>query len=463
MIQVDFAQAAGVLKPLHGVNNGPISFGSMLDNRHRFRELGVPWVRLHDTNWPHPREVDVPQIFPDFNADPEEPASYCFGPTDDYLRSILDTGAQIIFRLGTSIEHYARKRYIFTPPDPAKWARICLGIVRHYSEGWANGIPKAVEYWEIWNEPDLGEKMWSGRFEDYLELYRVTATTLKAHDPKLRVGGPAACMYDRPSYAQFIAYCAQHTLPLDFYSWHLYAPRPEDLVKRAVDIRQLLDAHGFHDTPCFLTEWNFLPAPWEILCSQDEYLRRASFERLKSEEGAAFCASTLIKMQDAPVDIMNYYDAQAMTWFCGLFDYYGVPQKTFHAFKAFKEMLAYPQRVVASCDIPGVDVLAARSADGRASALLIANFGAHEGKISIGFAGLAGAAAPVIRLLDRDHNLEPLSAVATGANAFVVGQGHLSREQVAGESGAGRLELLLRRHAVVLVQLGGELSMQGRA
>ncbi len=64
-IAADFSTSVGTLKPLHGLNNGPINFGSMLDNRHRFRELGVPWVRLHDTNWPHQREVDMPQIFPD--------------------------------------------------------------------------------------------------------------------------------------------------------------------------------------------------------------------------------------------------------------------------------------------------------------------------------------------------------------------------------------------------------------
>ncbi len=73
MITVDFSKRLGVLKPLHGLNNGPINFGGMLNNSHRYRELGVPWVRLHDPNWPHPREVDVPQIFPDFDADPDDP------------------------------------------------------------------------------------------------------------------------------------------------------------------------------------------------------------------------------------------------------------------------------------------------------------------------------------------------------------------------------------------------------
>lgn len=448
-ITIDFSKSNGRLKPLHGVNNGPISFGSMLDNRHRFRELGVPWARLHDTNWPHPREVDVPQIFPNFDADPDDPASYCFGPTDDYLRSILETGAKIIYRLGTSIEHYARRRYVFPPADYAKWARICRGIVRHYTEE----MPGAVEYWEIWNEPDLGVKMWSGTYADYLELYRVTATTLKQYNPQLKVGGPAACIFDKPSYPHFLAYCRDHRLPLDFYSWHLYARQPDEFVTRTRDIRQRLDEHGYHATPVFLTEWNYLPAPWEVLCAQDEYLRRDGFEKLKNEEGAAFCASTLIRMQDAPINIMNYYDGQAMTWFCGLFDYYGVPQKTFYAFKAFRELLRYPERVTATCEIPGVDVLAARTTGGKSGALLLANFGVHEGKVSIRLAGLP-AGNRTIHLVDRDHNLEPLSAAGVGVNAFVAGQDHLSKGQALAAAGTETVELQLRRHAIVLVRLG---------
>ncbi len=451
-ILVDFSQRQGAFKPLHGLNNGPIAFGGMLDNSHRYRELGVPWVRLHDPNWPHPREVDIPQIFPDFAADPDDPASYCFGPTDDYVRSILATGARIIYRLGTSIEHYPRKRYVHPPADFAKWARICLGIVRHYTEGWADGIPGAVEYWEIWNEADIGEKMWTGAYAQYLELYRATAPVLKAHNPALKVGGPVAAMLDTPDLTRFMAFCREHRLPLDFYSWHLYTPDPGQFVSQAHRIRGLLDDHGFAGTPMLLTEWNFLPAPWPILCSQDEYLRREHFERLKSAEGAAFCASTLIRMQDAPVDIMNYYDGQAVTWFCGLFDYYGVPTRTFQAFKAFRELLAHPERVAASCGIPGVDVLAGRTADRRSGAVLIANFGAHEGRIDIGLSGLEGtAAAPDILLIDGDHALQRLSARSAAANAFVVGQDHLDKTQVTSTGDAGRMTLQLRRHSVILI------------
>ena len=215
----------------------------------------------------------------------------------------------------------------------------------------------------------------------------------------------------------------------------------------------MLDTHGYGHLPVLVTEWNWLPAPFEVLCAQDEYLRRENFERLKSAEGAAFCASTLIRMQDAPVDIMNYYDGQAMSWFCGLFDYYGVPQKTFYAFKAFEELLAYPERVAATCDVEGVDVLAARSADGRSGAVLVANFGAHQGKLTIRLVGapdMAGGTSTIL-LVDHDHNLEPLTAIGLGLNAFVVGQNHLGKDQALAQTSTGTVELQLRRHAVCLI------------
>ncbi len=117
-----------------------------------------------------------------------------------------------------------------------------------------------------------------------------------------------------------------------------------------------------------------------------------------------------------------------------------------------KELLAYPERVAATCDIPGVDAIAARTADGRSGALLIANFGAHEGKVTIEATGLATATATDIRLIDRDHALQPLSALAAGANAFVADQVHLGHDQALATGGPGRLEMLLRRHAVCLVR-----------
>ena len=41
------------------------------------------------------------------------------------------------------------------PKDFKKWAVICEHIIRHYTEGWADGFFYDMPYWEIWNEPDL--------------------------------------------------------------------------------------------------------------------------------------------------------------------------------------------------------------------------------------------------------------------------------------------------------------------
>ncbi|MCK4515756.1 MAG: hypothetical protein KAU31_10890, partial [Spirochaetaceae bacterium] len=139
-VTVDFNESKERLKPLHGVNNGPVGYGSLIDVSDRFRELAIPYVRLHDPNWPHPREVDIPQIFPDFGADPGEPASYAFDRTDAYIQSVLDTGAKIVYRLGVSIEHTEKKYYTHPPSDYDRWAAICLGIIKHYNQGWAGGF-----------------------------------------------------------------------------------------------------------------------------------------------------------------------------------------------------------------------------------------------------------------------------------------------------------------------------------
>jgi hypothetical protein len=102
------------------------------------KELGFPLTRLHDCPYMAPETVDVHAIFPLFDADPADPKNYRFAMTDDYIQSILDCGSQIVYRLGESIEHTTRRKYHIHPPrDFAKWAAICVNIIRHYNDGWA--------------------------------------------------------------------------------------------------------------------------------------------------------------------------------------------------------------------------------------------------------------------------------------------------------------------------------------
>ena len=178
----DFNNVVGKIKPMHCGNGGPRVGGRTLplNFTNEFMEMGIPYTRLHDIEYPYGLNqfVDVHCIFPDFDADVNDPASYNFKPTDDYLNAIVNAGCKVFYRLGESIDHFPKPLYIHPPKSAKKWAEICEHIIMHYNEGWADGFNMGIEYWEIWNEPD-NRKMWTGTPEEFFELYSVTANHLK--------------------------------------------------------------------------------------------------------------------------------------------------------------------------------------------------------------------------------------------------------------------------------------------
>ena len=126
-IKVDFSSpSVGNIRPLHGVNSGPMTKVFTYDARPFFVQGGFPYVRLHDCEYPFGSGefIDIPCIFKNFDADENDPASYNFGNTDEYIRQCLNVGSKIIYRLGVSIEHSPVKRYTAPPKDFAKWPKI---------------------------------------------------------------------------------------------------------------------------------------------------------------------------------------------------------------------------------------------------------------------------------------------------------------------------------------------------
>ena len=202
--------------------------------------------------------VDIHCVFPNWDADPDDPASYDFIPTDAYIQSILDTGCGVFYRLGASIEHGPKKYFIHPPADNLKWAKICAGIVRHYNHGWADGFHHGIRYWEIWNEPE-GGAMWTGTRAQYFNLYATASKYLKAQFPEIMVGGYASCGFyavTRPDadaffqsfvpYAeQFLDFISAEQAPLDFFSWHLYSDNVQEFAAHADYVDALLARHGY--------------------------------------------------------------------------------------------------------------------------------------------------------------------------------------------------------------------------
>lgn len=375
-ISVDFKEfTKNIIKPMHGVNNSPVMLDKPIET---FREAGIPYVRMHDTGGAYGRNtfVDIPNVFPDFDADENDPASYTFEFTDAYFKQIYASDSKVFYRLGVTIENwYKIKAYrIYPPKDFAKWARICEHIIRHYTEGWANGFHYDMEYWEIWNEPE-NPPMWQGTKEQFFEMYKVTASHLKKCFPNIKVGGYASCGFYVVSGAnnsdffksfitwaeEFTAMCAKENIPLDFFSWHRYFDNSACLIPEAEYVRELLDKNGLTETESIFNEWNYC-------CGKNG----CTWDVMKEAEGASNIAKAMITLQKLPVDKAMYYDALPTRAYCGL--YYFPSQTvtpTYYTFKAFNSLYKLKKEVAATAEDKDIAVLAA--ADGKAGAVMIAN------------------------------------------------------------------------------------------
>lgn len=383
---VDFSKSLGKIRALNGVCNGPLRVGGhTTDMATLHAEAGFPSVRLHDCHWPNPNVVDIPCIFPLFHADPDDPRNYVFAPTDHYLEPIVKNRCQIVYRLGVSIEHLTRF-YVHPPEDFQKWAKICVNVIRHYNDGWANGFHYNIKYFEIWNEPNIGLLMWSGTREQYYDLYRVAATALKAYDPSLKVGGPVTSQADEGTIRSFLAYCRDRELPVDFLSWHCYDSSPRAIIRSAVTARALLDEYGFRKAESYCTEWRPMIASFDALSWKKDLPAtavREAFARNRNHEAAAFAASVLMLVQDSPIDMAHFYTADDSPW--SMFDEFGVPGKAFFAFKAFNQLLQTPNRVAAegATDGDGVMLCAGEANDRKTAAFLLSNFRGKQSQVAI--------------------------------------------------------------------------------
>jgi xylan 1,4-beta-xylosidase len=113
-------------------------------------------------------------------------------------------------------------RMNITPPkDWAEWGALVEAFARHSIERYGREEVRTW-YFEVWNEPNLGG-FWTGTQADYWKLYATAAAALKRVDAGLRVGGPATSKAHW--IADFIAFCDQNSVPVDFISTHLY---PQD-------------------------------------------------------------------------------------------------------------------------------------------------------------------------------------------------------------------------------------------
>lgn len=397
IVLVDAASDLGTMKPLRGVNSGPLPWSDRpaverlddqveVSDRTGYRSLGadassgyraanIELVRIHDNYGPGDIHADFRgtrtmadgstvsaaflnalAMFPDMAADPTKPASYNFGPTDRLMKSVHDIGAHALFRIGASAGDNSGVPDSFrSERDYDRYAEIVRHVVLHYNKGWSQGQAYGVKYWEVLNEPD-------GRFDPdkYAKLYGKLAKAVKLADKDAWIGGPALMFtHNGPDYREnFLKYVKTNRLPLDFWTFHDYnvdAADPYLYVRLGEDMRKLLDSHGFRKTKIIMDEWNVLGIDPELLTLGGR---------------AAFTASAIIYMQDSPIDDQTFYMGP------NLFGEDGKsPNKIGQALIAVGKMKETPVRLaVSGDDKQGFAIQAGKSADGGKINIVISNY-----------------------------------------------------------------------------------------
>lgn len=422
-LKVDWTNELGPVKPVNGVGQPPmIGAPAEFPLMHYLKDAGIPYSRLHDVGgwFGGNLYVDIPNLFPNFDADENDPANYLFDATDALMKALRANQIEPIFRLGVTIENFAgwdmgfKPRRIYPPKDYAKWARICEHVIRHYTEGWAHGMKMKITYWEIWNEPEnhyiiKKNPMWRAPFEEYMKFYGVVTPYLKSKFPHLKFGGYGSCGFEAPftkrgdmdkvSWKQinhfvtcasnFLASAKKENWPLDFFSFHSYSGVGQAL-KEVEFADRLLTDHGFPREKCLRVFDEWLPNP-KLMYSG-------------TAGQAALVAAEMIGLQNGPCDIACIYDARCkVSAYTPLFNALTrKPYKAYQAFMAFKALRDCGTAV--ATEVKGSQKLYAAAAKGeKGAAVMIANTTGDGVATTYDF---QGRKVVEVRLTDTQHTNE---------------------------------------------------------
>ncbi|WZH37352.1 MAG: hypothetical protein PIR02_01520 [Microbacterium enclense] len=365
-VRVD-AGAASEWKPLNGVGGlpGPATGHPQFpDLTPVWKDAGVTLVRSFDWMSRLDTRDNPTSLFPKWDADPDDPASYNFTATDEWVDAVHAIGAEVLFTVASSIPSNKLPAH-----DIELYGRVVEHVVRHYAQGWAGGPATPIHLWEFGDQPDLGPLHFAGRPEEFYEMYAAFCAAVRRVDDSLVIGGPAVAFplnADAAYREGFLSYVREHDLPLDFFSFLWFTDSSRDPLNFgyvADDLRHLLDGYGFTDTELWLCYWNYLSIPTSSA---------------PTDEKGAFQAATAIHLQDTVIDRAFFFRADS-----GLDPHYGMvdpagisgadgPDERTRALILAGTALTGERLAVTGGDTSGFACAASR--DGDTVRVLVANF-----------------------------------------------------------------------------------------
>ena len=256
-----------------------------------------------------------------------------------------------------------------TPPfDFIAWKALVESFVNHCIARY--GKEEVLKwYFEVWNEPNL-RGFWNGTMQQYFEMYKITAQSIKAIDPSLRVGGPATSSYHPeegvyeklskqkeikpedfeniqckgPWIEEFLTYCEKENLPVDFVSSHPYPTTyPFDEQKNYFEmtrpvrctfkdiswLKSTIEKSKFKDASIELTEWSSSPSSRDYT---HDYLQAATYI-VKINLDCIGLANSLSYWTFTDVFEESGAGNSMFHGGFGIINYQGIAKPSFHAYR----------------------------------------------------------------------------------------------------------------------------------
>ncbi len=289
-----------------------------------------------------------------------EPGRYDFHTLDRSVDTILKTGAKplmcICFKPRVLFPEINQD--VVEPSDYEQWEELIFQLVSHYKQRDAG-----IRYWEISNEPDIGEGggcPYRFRPESYTRYYKHTVDAILRADTDALVGGPALAYVRSPILPALLEFCGKEKVPLHFVSWHIYSSSPQQIRGTIDHVNGLLRQHPDVKAETILDEWNMdLSNP-----PKDPRLQ------------PCFVAEVIWQMKEAGLDYSCYYHirdyhvlfepfAKFMSpggtafmykwWnrrpqYDGLFDYQNTVRPTYFTFKLLSRLTGERLRLTSSSE-----------------------------------------------------------------------------------------------------------------
>ena len=259
-----------------------------------------------------------------------------------------------------------------------KWHDLVKAFTQHVVDRYGKD-EVLTWYFEVWNEPNLNPGFLDGTKSDYFRLYKESALAVKSVDNRLKVGGPSTSnfvadnryeceVYDKsksvfysqdvintkewksPWMEEFITFCENEKLPLDFITTH---PYPTDYAldpetgksKNAIRyvnstrddinyLRKTLAASAYPKAEIHLTEWSTSPNSRDNMHDNlppAAYIMKVNLDCIGLANSLSYWTFTdIFEEKGGAEDIFHGG--------FGMINYQGIVKPTFHAYRMLHQL-----------------------------------------------------------------------------------------------------------------------------